>query len=93
MSTPIAIIQQITLANGSFKFMKGLTRGYIRVDIIDPSLRKTGTVKINHKAHLGTIYQSAAGLFGVTERSRYELHSAQESAERIAAEWNAEQRV
>jgi hypothetical protein len=94
MATPIAIVQKVTLANGGFRYMRGLTRGYVRVDVIDPLLRKTtGIVKTNHKAHLGTIYESGAGIFGVTHRSKYELKSAMKRARQIAHDWNVAQAV
>ncbi len=94
MATLIAIVQRVTLANGGWTWVKpGQRRGYVRVDIIDPSLRVADQVKTNHRAHVETVYQSGEGIFGVTERSHYSLRHAIEKATQIAHEWNMEQRA
>lgn len=82
-----AIVDFRTLANGSYKYMRGLRRGYVRVIVVRD---EKGSMSCASNNVQGVLVEFSPGIDGVTERSRYYLGGDYARAQEIADAWNAE---
>lgn len=80
-----AIVHFRTLANGTFKYMAGLRRGYYRVIIVRD---ENGSTHANSHNVISIPMECSPGILGVTERSRYYLGGDLERCQEYARTWN-----
>ena len=83
----VAIVNFRTLPNGSYKWMKNLTRGWWRVSIVHD---ETGSLSNRSNNVIRTIYDGPDGLHGVTPRLRYYIGDSAAEARIIADKFNKE---
>lgn len=80
-----AIVNFRTLAKGSYRWMRGLTRGYYRILLVRDL---NGSTHANSRNVVEIVREGRSGLLGVTERSGYWLGFSRTTLEREAAEIN-----
>lgn len=80
----VAVVNFRTLANGSYKYMNGLRRGYWRVLVVKD---ETGPKRID-SPNVVRVYTTGEGIEGVTERSAYCINAQRELCAHIADAYN-----
>ena len=80
-----AIVNFRTLPNGSFKYMRGLRRGYWRLLVVRDA---TGPTAVHSHNVVRVVSEGRPGILGVTEKSAYYIEGDRERFEYRAAELN-----
>ena len=83
----VAIVNFRTLANGSYKYMRGLRRGYWRLLIVRDA---AGPTAVHSHNVVRIAAEGAEGILGVTEKSAYYIDGDRERLEQMAARINAQ---
>lgn len=82
----IAIVNFRTMANGSYRYMRGKRRGYWRVLIVK---NINGPTTLSSHNVIGEHWVGREGIDGVSDRSNYCLNSSYDRAIQVADEFNA----
>lgn len=81
----IAVTDFRTLPNGSYRYMRDLTRGYWRVlELRDVD----GPRNVNSHNVISVIWEGHKGIDGTTERSKYYLGNSYAKAKMFASRFN-----
>ena len=81
----VAVVNFRTTAHGSFKYMRGLRRGYWRLLIVHDA---AGPTAVHSHNVVRVVSQGRPGILGVTEKSAYYIEGDRERLEQMAAEIN-----
>lgn len=80
----IAVVNFRVMPNGAYSYMRGLRRGYYRMQVLRD---RSGPTSVNSR-NVASQIASGEGIEGVTERSKYDLSYARAYLQKKAHEVN-----